>query len=281
MTKRLLAALAALALALPVRAQDDNDYDARLTEVSGEVTVHFADGGAEGAPAGEDMPLEPGDKIVTGEDGTCEVALDADHAVYLKENTTFILSQPRKTNAVLELTLGSLIAKFTKLIAGQQLQIHTPTAIASVRGTEVAVEVEDATTHVGVFDEGKVEVQNDQGREILIAGQETKVLRGARPLAPYQLRRLVKHRRFMRSHLKRRPAALRRAWKRLPPQDRARLRREIIQKRLEWRRQRLEQMKQKMQERREPRQGPRKLRKDQERMERRKREIMERRRRER
>lgn len=278
MTKIFLATSAVLCLAFPAAAEEETDYDARLTQAAGEVTVFAADQAAEGVPADADMPLEAGDRVVTGADGTCEIALDAEHAITLKENSSFTLSKPAKADTILELTVGSLLAKFSKLLAGQSVKVRTPTAVAAVRGTELGVEVEGSESHVAVFDEGRVEVESEGGKETLISNQETVVRRGARPLAPYQIKRLMRHRRFMRAHLKRRPGLLRQAWRRLPPQDRARLRREIIQKRLEWRRQRLEQMRQKMQERRRE-DGPRRRRPDQEKMERRKREIMERRRR--
>lgn len=279
MKKLIFAVLSAVLLALPAGAQEEADYDSRVTGVTGEVTVFSADQAAEGVPADVDMPLDPGDRVTTGPDGTCEIALDGEHAITLKENSSFTLSQPRKAETIIELTVGSLLAKFSKLLGGQTIKVRTPTAVAAVRGTELGVDVEGDESHFGIFDEGKVEIESAGGRETLITNQETKVMKGARPLPPYQLQRLMRHRRFMRNVLKKRPGSLRKAWRRLPPQDRARMRREIIQKRLEWRRQKLEKMRQKMQERRE--QGPRRQRPDQEKMERRKRQIMENRRRER
>ncbi len=276
--KKILGTVAAVfwlfSLAGPLAARE-GEREARLTETRGEVTLYTAEE-PEGAPAEKDMPLETGDRIRTGEDSSAEVSLDGQHVVSLRENTDFTLSAARAAETELKIALGSLLAKIGALFGSESLRVRTPTAVAAVRGTEFGVEVpsDREETTVGVFDEGKLEVSGEAGApEILIANQETLVARGARPLPAYQLKRLVRHRAFMRG-LRRRAQSLRRAWRALPPEERRELRQRLIE-RMKSRRRELLERREKGQER--PRER-RRLRPDQEKMERRREEIRRKRR---
>lgn len=229
-------------------AQDSSDHwDARLTEAKGQVTVYTTEE-PEGVPAEKDMPLEAGDRVRTGEDSSAEIALDANHVLSLKDRSDFTLTAVRRMETEFSLSLGSLLAKIGSLLGSQNLRVRTPAAVASVRGTEFGVEVDPENpeeTHVGVFDEGKVEVAGQAGPpENLISNQETRVLRGGRPLPAYQLKRFVRHRRFMRAFRKR-AQALRKSWRALPPEKR----RELRQKTLERMRERREKLRERLKER--------------------------------
>jgi hypothetical protein len=105
-----------------------------------------------------------------------------------------------------------------------------------VRGTEFAVDVEGGSSHVGVFDEGRVEVQSRSGgAQVLTPNQETSVALGRPPEKAAPLRRFAARRALMRAHLKR-LAVVRRNWKALPAAQR-RAAREKALKRLRQRRQ--------------------------------------------
>lgn len=273
-----LALAAAPAHSQPAAPPAGSDqYDARLTEVKGEVTLYASDE-MEGVPAEKDTPLEPGDRVTTGPDASAEIGLDGTHVISLGASSDFTLESPKRSDSILKLALGSLLAKIQSLAAGQGLRVRTPTAVAAVRGTEFGVDIPAETpdeTHVGVFDEGRVEVQGGEGApELLKSNQETSVRRGQRPLAAYQLRRFVRHRRFMRTFRKR-AAALRQRWKALPPEKRRELRRNRFELMRE-RRQNLRQERRKAQQGRKPRKPVRK-REDQEKMEKRREEIRRRR----
>jgi hypothetical protein len=208
------AVIAAFAAAAPARAQDAGDsdhWDARLTAVSGEVAVHPADGSAE--VAGEaGMPLEQGDRIVTSADSTAEISLDGESLMSLTANSDFTLEDTRKNASIFSLTFGSLMAKIQKL-GSQSLKVRSPTSVAAVRGTEFGVDVEGEQSHVGVFDEGRVEVQGGEGRaEVLTPNQETSVRRGESPLRAAPLSRFAGRREAMRAHV-RRLSLVRRNWK--------------------------------------------------------------------
>jgi hypothetical protein len=262
-----------LLLSLLISTARAEDWDARVTQVKGDVTVYTAEE-AEGGPASEDMPLQAGDRIHTGPDSSVEIGLDGGSVLALQSNSDFTLTAPSKTDSVFTLALGSLLAKIQSL-GGGGLKIKTPTAVAAVRGTEFGVEVEDGSdTHVGVFDEGRVEVTgaDGAGAELLKSNEETRVVRGGKPVMAYRLKKLLRHRERVRG-FRGRLKILKARWQALPPERRRELRARHHEKMRELRRARRE----KLQERRENR--PKKLRPDQEKMEKRRKEILERRRR--
>ena len=209
----LAAVFAAAVLVAPASAQDSGSehWDARLTAVTGEVVVHPAGGGDE--VSGEaDMPLEEGDRIVTSADSTAEVALDGGSLITLDANSDFTLENTQKSASIFALTLGSLLAKIQKL-GSQSLRVRTPTSVAAVRGTEFGVDVEGEQSHVGVFDEGRVEVQGQSGgATVLTSNEETSVARGQAPMRAGPLRRFAARRAMMRARI-RRLAAVRRNWR--------------------------------------------------------------------
>lgn len=269
--RHLMAAVMTLALAAsPALAQEEGaDWDARLGAVKGDVTV-YASGDEEGAAGEEGMPLQAGDRVVTAEGSSAEVVLDGGSLITVREGSDFKLESAAKADSVFHLAFGSLLAKIQKLGA-QSLRVRTPTAVAAVRGTEFGVEVEGEETHVGVFDEGKVEVAGDAGGppELLIANQETRVAKGGKPLHAYQLQRMMRHRALMRGH-GRRIAFIRKNWKNLPPGVRMELRKKAMERMKERRQRQQERRKQGMERRQERRKEFREqMKKDREKMERR------------
>jgi hypothetical protein len=215
----LAAAVAACVFLGPAAAQDSGDrWDARVTAVTGEVVVHPAGGGDEVA-ADEGMPLEEGDRIVTSADSTAEISLDGGSLIALSADSDFTLENTRKDASIFSLTLGSLLAKIQKL-GTQSLSVRSPTSVAAVRGTEFAVDVEGEQSHVGVFDEGRVEVKSQAGgTEVLTPNQETSVARGQAPRKAAPLRRFAARRALMLAHV-RRLAVVRRTWKAMPAAER-------------------------------------------------------------
>ncbi len=228
-----------LAAAVPVLAQEEN-WDTRLGAVSGDVTVYPADGSPE--TSGEaGMPLEEGDRLSVAEGGSAEVALDGGSLITVREKSEFKVEKAGKADSWFSLTAGSLLAKIQKLGA-QRLRVRTPTAVAAVRGTEFGVEVDEAgASHIGVFDEGKVEVTGEQGGtpELLISNQETSVSKGAAPLHAAQLQRFMAHRGQMRGQ-GRRLAAIKSKWKALPPDQRREMRKKMMERMRDHRRKQLD-----------------------------------------
>ncbi len=247
MNRFLIASFALLVFIAPAHAQEAS-WDARLGVVSGDVTVVAADGSPEvSGEAG--MPLEEGDRVVVAQGGSAEVALDGGSLITVRENSDFKLEKTAKGESTFYLSLGSLLAKIQKL-GNQRLRVRTPTAVAAVRGTEFGVEVDGDNSHVGVFDEGKVEVTGDKGGppELLISNQETSVKKGEAPAHAEQLKRFMAHRGQMRGQ-GRRLASIKAKWKSMPPEKRQQMRQKFMERMREHRKKFLEkrsEMKKKM-----------------------------------
>ncbi|MFA6092584.1 MAG: FecR domain-containing protein [Elusimicrobiota bacterium] len=229
-----LLGLMLLAFGLPAASglgAQESSWDARLTQVEGEVTVYSQDE-KDGLPGQTEMPLESGDRIVIGANSRAELALDDQSIVELGPRSTFTLESLREDETRFFLELGSLSAKIRSLLSGRVLRVRTPTAVAAVRGTEFAVESEEGRTHVGVFDEGRVSVSGtDDGEAVeLSSNQETQVLRGRAPARAAAMRRLLRMRANI-GRLRARRETLRRTWKALPQAERLRLRRALLEKR--------------------------------------------------
>lgn len=242
--------LATLAVA-PVQAQEDK-WDARITAASGDVTVLAADGSPEvSGEAG--MPLEEGDRVVTGEGSSADIALDGGSLIAVREKSDFKIEKAAKTESSFFLAAGAILAKIQKL-GTQRLKVRTSTAVAAVRGTEFGVEVDGDDSHIGVFDEGKVEVTGPQGGtpELLISNQETSVRKGAAPAHAAQLQRFMAHRSLMRGQ-GRRLAGIKAKWKAMPPAARQDMRKQMMERMRERRKKFLEKRAAMLQKREEKR----------------------------
>ncbi|OGR96431.1 MAG: hypothetical protein A2V88_09400 [Elusimicrobia bacterium RBG_16_66_12] len=271
---RLLASLFLVStLALPALAKEGGErWDARVVSASGEVTVHPADGSAETA-AEEGMPLDQGDRVVTASGAWAEIGFDGGSLVTLRENSDFTLERTETDSSSFLLSLGSLLAKIEKL-ATRQMRVRTPTAVAAVRGTEFGVEVEDDQTHVGVYDEGQVEVLSEAGgAEMLQPQQETSVRRGQAPVKAIALRRFLRHQKLVQRN-RTRVREIRKRWKALTPEQRREVRGKVIERMRERRRQ-IQQKHEAARQNREQAQTKRRQNKErvQEKMERRREEI--------
>ena len=231
------AVFAAFLAVIPAAAQDaatSDHWDARITAVTGEVVVHPAGGGDE-VSAEAEMPLEEGDRVVTSAGASAEVALDGGSLIALRESTDFTLENTRKNASIFSVALGSILAKIQKL-GSQSLSVRTPSSVAAVRGTEFGVDVEGEQSHVGVFDEGRVEVRSPAGGApaVLTPNQETSVARGQAPQKVVPLTRFAARRGMMRAHVTR-LAAVRQHWKAMPAAQRRNVRAKAL-KRLRQRR---------------------------------------------
>src|SRR2546430_1275996 len=78
------------------QAQNSDSRDARLINVSGEVTFFPAGGegpDAEGVPADKDMPLQQGDRITTGPDGGADVGMEGGHIIHMGSRSDLTLER--------------------------------------------------------------------------------------------------------------------------------------------------------------------------------------------
>ncbi|HTL71128.1 MAG TPA: FecR domain-containing protein [Candidatus Eisenbacteria bacterium] len=127
----LAAALAALTL-WPALASADAPY-AALTKVQGDVQIVR---GGQSSAAKEGAQLEPGDVVRTGPDGTADLSLDALAGCRVLPASECGISEHKKNEMRLKLSGGRAIFNLEKLPIDAEFKVETPTAIASVRGTQ-------------------------------------------------------------------------------------------------------------------------------------------------
>lgn len=126
--------------------------------------------------------VNEGDSIVTKAGEFASVAFIGGAEVRISESSTFVVeSGGGQKPTQLFTTIGKA---WTRMLHGHSgIRIRTPTAVAAVRGTEADVESNERMT-VKVY-EGFVDVENEHGKQALVAGQMTQVANaGSAPEPP-------------------------------------------------------------------------------------------------
>ena len=125
-----------------------------LTDISGEVYVRK--GGVDEWTKYDQTVLKLGDEIRTEDNGKVTIELPNGGLIDLGPRTSFTIRGPDKES--FELLIGKIWVSIQKKL--KKFEVITPIAVASVRGTEFTVNVdEDGTTTVMVL-EGFVEVRD-------------------------------------------------------------------------------------------------------------------------
>jgi hypothetical protein len=154
-------AILLLILALPVCAEPLAENQARCGVMTGDVGL-LSQGAENWIEPHEGLPLEPGDHVRTGEDGTVELVM-SDNALWILQPKSEVIVEHTETNAGhLDLADGRLIGRVDSgRTAGtvQEWEFDTPAAVVAIRGTEFGLSASrQEGTHLGVF-EGKVDMQ--------------------------------------------------------------------------------------------------------------------------
>lgn len=156
----------------------------KVEEFEGEVTLERA---SEKIEVFEGLKLKSEDTMTTEEDGLVELLVDEDKHILAKENTCFTIQSSgnkKKGKLTIELEYGtSLVEIENKLPDDYEVEVETPNATLSVRGTTFEV-VYDKITKITtlVVTEGKVRVKTEDdaitveaGESAVIEGTEIKV----------------------------------------------------------------------------------------------------------
>jgi tetratricopeptide (TPR) repeat protein len=154
----------------------------RIVSVEGELSVI---GSLAGSPrpiaAGAEMRLCPGDTVLVGPRSRAALRLeDTGQVIRLDQGTTLRVLPPRRPGRpLLDLPRG-IIELFSP--AARPLDVQTPYVTAGVEGTEFFVAVNPARkiAEIGVI-EGRVAVENAQGRLSLGAGEAAAAQPGMAP----------------------------------------------------------------------------------------------------
>jgi hypothetical protein len=118
--------------------------------------------------------LQTGDSIITGASSQVDISLSDNAVVRIRQNTSIVLSEAVKTTdggerIKMDLTSGSTLNHIKKLSAEDHYMVHTPTAIASVRGTAFEITSGEKQSVISVG-QGKVQVNeiNHQKAEYIL-----------------------------------------------------------------------------------------------------------------
>lgn len=224
----------AIALAQDHKSSNDKEeWEARILRVRGEVHL-LLKGSSDYYPAQVQTPLEAGDTVQTGTDGSCDIALESGNIIRLEKGTEFNVEQLHRQAPIFSLSFGSLIAKLTGLVQhNARLEIRTPTAIAAVRGTEFAIETIEDQTHFGVFDEGQISVRSEANKEelLLLSKQELQVMRHELFGTPKRIEALLEQHKQM-AEIRQFHKNLRRDWRSMEQEKRQQFRQQMLAQRV-------------------------------------------------
>jgi hypothetical protein len=140
---------------------------ALITDVSGDVTVTKG-GGSNPIPAFSDMPLNEGDTIETGDDGTATIKIvdpESERIVYPNSKVTVseLSESASGKKSGFKLFIGSIWNKVKSLASGNEDEMETPTATMGVRGTRYLVIANPDGTLSVVVASGLVAAQVSSG----------------------------------------------------------------------------------------------------------------------
>ena len=181
-------------LRIPMKWIRSNPVPARIGAVRGQVELTRADGAQETAVA-PGMVIRLGDLLKTGEDSSATFIF-ADGTTLTLRSASEIrfdhLSAHGKTGMVdsrLHLIDGRLDTRVKPAVGpGSRFEIHTPSAISAVRGTEyrAAVTADGHASNIEVL-RGKVKVTGARKSRLVNAGFGTQVAQGKPPITPQKL----------------------------------------------------------------------------------------------
>ncbi len=164
-----------------------NDHKAEVFRVEGDVKIlkHASD---EWIAAEKGMILEVGDQVLTGKDSFLEVVYDSHflNIARIEEKTKAEFRHIEPTDLHLS-TDGAIFSALDGLKPGSQYQVSTATAVASVRGTHFAVEVQGGSfSQIAVIPDTKshesaVELLSDDGKSMSVPEGQQLNLRGESP----------------------------------------------------------------------------------------------------
>lgn len=150
----------------------------KVEDFDGEVTLERAD---DEKDLFQGMKLKSEDTLTTEEDGLLELLVDSDKHILAKENTCFTIQSTgnkKKGKLTIELEYGtSLVEIENKLPDGYDVEVETPNASLSVRGTTFEVSYDEKTnTTVVEVTEGKVKVESASESVVVEAGSKAVVI---------------------------------------------------------------------------------------------------------
>ena len=162
----------------------ENQIEAVVVDVINDVDAHAEpEGDWEAAQA--DMTIYQGGEVWAQESSTARVGIEeVDALLRVAPNTIFTLERPDEDLLHLSLDEGQMWVNVEGLDEGQVLEVETPTAIASVRGTQFGVGLAYDGSTLFSTRAGTVTVSAASQTVTVTTGFETRVVSGQAPTDP-------------------------------------------------------------------------------------------------
>ena len=177
---------------VPVAYLKGMPLEGNVTFVQGEAKAQMGgQGGWASLKVGDMIP--PKSNLKTGNESALEVKYKDGSVFFLRSDTEVKILQARKTLTShlfhdLLLNTGRLISKVKEATGeASRFKVHTPAAIASVRGTEFRVAVDETQKTFAEVMESRITVDAANKIVELAQGEGTMVKKGDPPLPPQKL----------------------------------------------------------------------------------------------
>ncbi len=106
--------------------------------------------------------VHPDEVVKVGADSLCELQFGQKSVVRVQENTEISLKEfwlePEQTAVDIDLAVGSVLCKVSKLSGKESFKVRTRTAVCGIRGTEFSVRVTESKETVLAVKEGAVTI---------------------------------------------------------------------------------------------------------------------------
>jgi hypothetical protein len=210
--------------------------DIRIERIDGSVRIITPDGMETDLNDNYQYPLESGDIIKTGYNGTAIVYIDNIAAINIDRNSEFEVSD-NSNEPVFTLNFGSIISKVEKMLKQKfQFKIKTIQAVCAVRGTEFAIEHSKLTGEsvFGVFDEGEIVVypgeEEDETKAIRVSKNSEVVLSNqTKNQRVVRISRMLRYKNFL-TNLRKKMIIHKKRWKRFKENERIKYRNMLFMK---------------------------------------------------
>lgn len=128
------------------------------------------------------IELKSGDIIKTGAGSSADISYKDGSKISIKEKSSAAIGNSGiKDSDDVALSSGNLFAVFKKMGKDSKKKVYTPTAVASVRGTEFKVSVSRSGETRVELDEGRLDLNNPYGDKKLSPGDKSETNLGDAP----------------------------------------------------------------------------------------------------
>jgi len=158
-------------IAIKSNAQKEESFVGCIYKFSGNVEV-FSPEKNTWEKVKKYISIKEGNKIRTGKNAFCDIVMQDGSTIRLSENTEIDITTLKLTNKnqnyKFKINIGKILGLMGKLNSKESsINIHTPTAVMAIRGTDFSVITSTEETNIGLF-EGEVNIKTETEEEITL-----------------------------------------------------------------------------------------------------------------